>query len=210
MRAVNLSGIQFGRWTVLHRSAKSKRKTNYWRARCNCGREKIVSGSHLTTGASKSCGCVTVERVKKPFGVSAKNSLLKHYKHHALTRKLPWLISTDSFFVMTQMPCHYCGVEPANRITTPGGFFVYNGVDRVDSSKGYEDSNVVPCCEICNRCKSDRNYQSFVDWILRAADYIRSEGENSSFYPSLRLFRNEGEGLENSLGKVIEALRGIA
>lgn len=43
---------QFSRWTVLEYAGHSK-----WLCRCECGTVKEVAGTHLKSGASKSCGC---------------------------------------------------------------------------------------------------------------------------------------------------------
>lgn len=50
-------GEKFGRLTVL----KEVEKQGYNRmflCRCDCGKEKIVRGTHLTAGKIKSCGCI--------------------------------------------------------------------------------------------------------------------------------------------------------
>jgi hypothetical protein len=47
------------------------------------------------------------------------------------------------------------------------GDYVYNGIDRLDSSRGYEMGNVVPCCKQCNWAKNDIPYDEFLDWIKR-------------------------------------------
>ena len=44
----------------------------------------------------------------------------------------------------------------------------YNGLDRVDNSRGYEPSNVVPCCRRCNRAKDDMSSQEFMKWLGQA------------------------------------------
>ena len=41
--------------TVVDR-APSKNGKTYWKCVCECGREHIVSGTNLRTGAVKSCG----------------------------------------------------------------------------------------------------------------------------------------------------------
>jgi len=47
------------------------------------------------------------------------------------------------------------------------GDYVYSGIDRLDSSKGYEPGNVVPCCKQCNWAKNDIAYDKFLEWIER-------------------------------------------
>jgi len=44
-------------------------------------------------------------------------------------------------------------------------------MDRIDSNKGYELSNVVPCCKICGRAKMDLPYEDFMEWINRIIKY---------------------------------------
>ena len=58
---VDLTGRTFERWTVLHRSANKGIRVA-WRCRCECGNERDVTGLGLTSGDSKSCGCLKRER----------------------------------------------------------------------------------------------------------------------------------------------------
>ena len=44
---------------------------------------------------------------------------------------------------------------------------VYNGLDRVDSSKGYVMSNVQPCCTRCNYAKHTGTVDEFFGWVAR-------------------------------------------
>jgi hypothetical protein len=43
----------------------------------------------------------------------------------------------------------------------------YNGIDRVDSTKGYFNENVVSCCKVCNRAKSNLSLDEFKEWISK-------------------------------------------
>lgn len=52
----DLTGQRFGRFKVLFRSENRNGKV-YWRCKCDCGEEKDVLSSNLTTGKIKSCGC---------------------------------------------------------------------------------------------------------------------------------------------------------
>lgn len=64
MRALDLTGQKFNRWTVLHRDEKSKGEI-YWICKCDCGTVKPVKGSYLKKNRSKSCGCLQKEVVSK-------------------------------------------------------------------------------------------------------------------------------------------------
>lgn len=57
MGAHNLTGQKFGKLTVLSQ-AKSRNGRTYWLCECECGNQKEIQGSHLISGATKSCGCL--------------------------------------------------------------------------------------------------------------------------------------------------------
>lgn len=61
-KAPDMSGMAFGRWTVLSRAPSSKRGLAQWLCRCVCNKESIVRGSQLRDGSSLSCGCLAAER----------------------------------------------------------------------------------------------------------------------------------------------------
>lgn len=58
----DLSKQVFGKLTVIEKVNNiSKRKTSnhvYWKCLCKCGKEVIVRGTSLTSGNTKSCGCI--------------------------------------------------------------------------------------------------------------------------------------------------------
>lgn len=58
----DLTGKKFGRLTVIELiDKKDKYYKKYYKCKCKCGNESIVSGSQLTTGKTKSCGCLNLE-----------------------------------------------------------------------------------------------------------------------------------------------------
>lgn len=62
----DLTGSRFGRWTVLSKSHIKKYGTHIaYDCLCDCGVERLVSGSLLKNGHSKSCGCAFIEGAAK-------------------------------------------------------------------------------------------------------------------------------------------------
>ena len=53
----DMTGMKFGKLTVISLDHKDKRGECKWLCRCDCGNEKIVSGNKLRSGNTKSCGC---------------------------------------------------------------------------------------------------------------------------------------------------------
>lgn len=96
-KRIDMTGQQFGDWTVLCYDESSKGGTAKWICRCVCGREKSVAGPSLRRGESKGCGCqkaiksrenngTFVNEIGNRYGklvVIAKDEELSIIKHRA-------------------------------------------------------------------------------------------------------------------------------
>lgn len=58
----DLTGQKFGRLTVLYELPERKNGKIQWRCRCDCGNEKDVLSTSLTSGHTQSCGCLQKEK----------------------------------------------------------------------------------------------------------------------------------------------------
>lgn len=67
-------------------------------------------------------------------------------KSRAKCKDIHIAISEEEFSSIVSNPCHYCN----NKLGQPSKGI---GLDRIDSSKGYEYDNVVSCCGFCNTIK---------------------------------------------------------
>ncbi|MCK5612834.1 HNH endonuclease [Candidatus Pacearchaeota archaeon] len=65
---VEMIGKQFGRWNVLKENGSNSVGTIMYLCKCNCGNIRTVSGSHLRSGATVSCGCFKNEFWSKRRG----------------------------------------------------------------------------------------------------------------------------------------------
>lgn len=63
MRFVSLVGRSFGRLVVTERADTVAGHIRY-KCRCECGAEKVIHGSALKAGLTKSCGCMATESKK--------------------------------------------------------------------------------------------------------------------------------------------------
>jgi hypothetical protein len=61
-------------------------------------------------------------------------------------KNIELLITLEEFSSIANNPCYYC----ENKLGQPSKGI---GLDRLDPSKGYEATNVVPCCGFCNTIK---------------------------------------------------------
>lgn len=74
---IDLKGKTFNRLTVLER-AENRGHQTYWLCECTCKKKKIILGSEITNGGTKSCGCIRKELNIKTFsthGYSDKERL---------------------------------------------------------------------------------------------------------------------------------------
>lgn len=87
----------------------------------------------------------------------------------AKQRGKKWTLTPEQAFKLITSECLYCGFKPnwpASRV----------GVDRVDNSIGYEESNCVSCCKYCNSAKQERTLDEFIIWIRTLHDRITQLG----------------------------------
>jgi hypothetical protein len=153
---------KFGRLRVL--GAKGK---NSWLCRCDCGKEIVVRGCYLKSGHTGSCGCLRIYR--HPERDVGLRLLYYRYKCRAKRAKREFSISLDKFKVLTKKNCFYCGRGPCSvsKSKSRHSEYVYNGLDRIDSKKGYSMVNVVTCCVFCNRMKLHYTQYEFREFVRR-------------------------------------------
>lgn len=66
MRHNDMTGLKFGRLTVIKRSERrDTTRAVYWDCQCECGGTKSVRGTTLRAGRAQSCGCLLEENYKK-------------------------------------------------------------------------------------------------------------------------------------------------
>jgi hypothetical protein len=63
----------------------------------------------------------------------------------------------------------FCGFCPKSNT----GFYILNGIDRINNNRGYEEGNVVSCCKTCNRAKDILSVDEFINWATSVARNYR-------------------------------------
>ena len=166
-------GDKISRLEVIRLDHKNEHHSAYYLFKCDCGNNKVIKGSRVTSGSTKSCGCLNREmdrtRRKLPDNGAVINAIILQYKEGARRRGLPFLLGDEEFTAIIRRNCFYCGLVPSNRKhlkACPEGY-AYSGIDRVDPKGGYLSDNVVPCCIECNRAKGRRSPVRFEAWIAR-------------------------------------------
>ena len=176
-----LAGLKFGYLLVLEETKFPKKsRTFIWKCLCDCGNITYVAGNHLKTGEIKSCGCYRRKhasiigkryggRSKLPYGEASFYSLYLRYMRNAKKRGLSFDLPDKLFRILVKGDCFYCGKSPqqVERSLHANGDYIYNGIDRIDNTQGYSESNCVSCCKGCNISKGTMSEQEFIEHIRR-------------------------------------------
>jgi hypothetical protein len=75
------------------------------------------------------------------------------YKRSANDRNLIFHINYENYVNIVENSCYYC-----NEIQERG----FNGIDRINSTIGYEIENCVSCCQMCNYLKGSLSDNAFI------------------------------------------------
>jgi len=171
-RTVIKIGDVYGKWTVI--DLMPHQKANVL-VKCSCGIVKKNYSSSLISGKSTQCRSCSSKnnpgnakrRISGEWlAISDKYS---EYKRIARSNKREFLLDVGEFISLIKSKCFYCHKEPEqiHKIYNKdwADDLIYNGIDRLDNSKGYTKDNVVTCCKVCNYMKGPNNYDNFIKMI---------------------------------------------
>ena len=140
----DLTGNKYNRLTVISFDKRDD-KSYYWNCQCDCGNIKSISYINLTSGHTKSCGCLKIEKLTKHgyFGkgkikLSEYNSWInmkdrcynpnyesyQHYGGRGIIVCEKWINSFEDFL-------NDMGMKPGKGYS----------VDRIDTNGNYELDN---------------------------------------------------------------------
>lgn len=175
----DIKGQRFGKLVAIRMYEKDTQAKYYWECQCDCGKTHHTSGHALRLGRSNSCGCETGR--KKHHDREAV--MMKDLYHHSIKKRskavgFQTYITLEEFKEVIVQSCYYCGIphskkiedvryEKGNKHYITDTVIHCNGVDRLDSSKGYIEGNIESCCTICNRAKLTMSKDEFISWIKR-------------------------------------------
>lgn len=169
---LDLVGKKFTNLLVLKRIDSNQHRRRTFLCLCDCGKKTIVIGSKIKNGSTKSCGCIRRDKRlgnRIPIGIAPLNRLISNYKGNAKHKKLDFELSNKELCKLFSGLCYYCGSEPSSIMISKKcyGKYTYNGIDRLDNSKGYVKNNCVSCCKECNYRKNKTHYKDFKRWIYK-------------------------------------------
>lgn len=165
-------GTKFGRLTAtgntkfvaaFSRYKGKMRNQTFWEFTCECTPDVHVwkQASSIKTGAVISCGngCW---RFKTH---AVQHAVYAGYRTDARRRDLPFDISFADAVAFFDLNCTYCDSPPSNTRRVKSYVITFNGIDRIDTTKGYSKDNCVPCCKRCNYAKHVMSTPVFLEHV---------------------------------------------
>ena len=143
---VSLIGKRFGRLLVKNEAPINKHEKQVsWSCLCECGNTSVVLGRSLTSGNTKSCGCLRGDKIKErstthgqsrtrlyrkwvEFRARCNNPKSDSYKYYG-GKGLSYFKDWDSFDVFY-------------KFAMENGYKEALSIERIDNSKGYFPDNV--------------------------------------------------------------------
>lgn len=137
-------------------SGKKTEFRPYYLVRCTkCGYEHVKAYNKTNWLTYKGCN-----KCQASFEDPELNKIKRAYKSNAKARGLSWELTDEQFLELVTKDCTYCGHSQK-----------YNGIDRIDSSKGYTINNCVPCCTWCNVMKLNHSESEFLAHIRQIYNF---------------------------------------
>jgi len=178
MRRLNIVGERYGRLAVTEFSHVQS-GNSYWKCLCDCGNICVKSANTMRISSTLSCGCS--KALKYSPGETGLKILYNRYKINANNRNIGFDLTIEEFKDITSKECFYCGEKPNFFSGEPAitktmrnhTLYRYNGIDRVDSSRGYEKNNIVPCCKWCNLAKGNKKVEEFKEHIFKMYNFMK-------------------------------------
>ena len=188
----SMVGSKFGRLLVIEYLGKKEREkappVGRYRCTCDCGNEVERNHSCLTQRQTVSCGCWSGEKISLRCRKedTAFKDLWHSYRKGARERELQWELTLEQFRILTSSPCFYTGRIPAQEARSSAlnkrikqgkddldrrWVYLYNGIDRLNSSKGYTIDNCVPCCKDVNTMKMALGKEDFIALCKEVVSY---------------------------------------
>lgn len=151
-KAIDLTGQQFGRLTIIERAPSRAGKTR-WRCKCECGEVRDVLTMHLRSGSSRSCGCFGREQSALDW---KKRGMSRARRKHGLSHSREWNAWSNAkrrCYDPTNSRFRYYGARGIGMCqewrNNFAAFFAHIGpcppgysLDRVNNDGNYEPGNV--------------------------------------------------------------------
>lgn len=156
-KKVDLTGKRFGRILVINQNERrAKNGAIYWNCKCDCGNEKVILGTNLTTGVTVSCGCYNRDVITKE-NPKYKRSLYYIYKG-MIRRCKNKNEKAYKNYGGRGIICEWETYEDFEKWAIDNGYRKGLWIDRINNDGNYSPSN----CRFCTPKEQQNNKRTNV------------------------------------------------
>lgn len=158
----SLNGYKFNMITIISFSHKVRKKTKsdyYFNYVCDCGKTGIIEKERINKNMS--CGCYWLFNPNRLSGTKFRT-----FKKNAKTRKIEFNLSKEylqNLYDQQNQKCALSG-QPIRFQKSKTGDDATASLDRIDSSKPYEEGNVQWVHKIVNVMKHVQLKEDLIKW----------------------------------------------
>jgi hypothetical protein len=143
----DLTGLKFGKLTVIEQAGHDKYNKILWKCKCDCGEETITHGRDLVNGHCKSCGCLLNSNRKE----DGRFKGLSNTRIFRIWKGMNYRCNSENCYCYTDYGGR--GISVCKEWNGTQGFFNFltwalnNGysdeltIDRIDNNGNYEPAN---------------------------------------------------------------------
>lgn len=205
---IDLTGLRFGRLTVMKENGRAKNGKVLWLCLCDCGNRHTASGDRLRRGETQSCGCLRRERTARQFQKYAHGQVNPRiYRIWKLLRRRCYSNSNPKYKNYGARGIAVCP-EWMNDYLLFQAWALENGyqdnlsIDRIDVNGPYSPENCRWTNNLiqCNN-KTDNVFLEYHGERHTVADWARIKGIHSNtLYSRLRYGWSVEDTLEIPVG----------
>lgn len=182
-RGKNLVGKRFGELEVLERTERRSRDNKViYRCRCSCGIEIERPGRYLTSGDTKSCGCIGPLAIRNAhwtgFG-EISGDYFSNIKRNAKTRGLIFDITIEYIWELFLLQDKKCKLSGFNLNLSPNLSRQEQSasLDRIDNKFGYIYGNV--------------------QWVHKDVNFLKNKYSEEYLIKMCKMVSNKFNGVKN-------------
>lgn len=172
MNKINRIGKRFGRLVVVAEAESSLGGRANWMCQCDCGNTRIVRSASLSSGFTKSCGCLgreqrlarNLKHGKSRRGhISAEYTMFLAAKKRAKKKGLPFTIKLEDISIPETCPI----LKKPLELGTRANHEYSPSLDRKKDELGYTPQNTWVISYKANRIKNNSTLEE-LEMIVRA------------------------------------------
>jgi hypothetical protein len=170
-------GKKIGRWTVTggFKQCGSKGGDYFVLAKCECGYEHYVNCFRLSNGKARGCKCAVKgsnSSLWKGIGI-INGSLINQIKQSARIRNLEYKLTKKDLLDLLTKQQNRCILTGLDLVFSSDKHKHTASLDRIDSSKGYVNGNVIWIHKHANIMKNVFEMGYFLDLCKKIESYGR-------------------------------------